>query len=464
MASRFETVPEDFLNHLRKSIPGFTIESDKHQFELARMGWIGINKANQHSYFVGAMTFQASDLDKTFGRSNFSAVNARINFFRRTADWSKAQKFTRGFFFSEHVRASITGYLALSPWADTTELLMDDGKAVKTIPPSISSKDKSGVTTRAWIAAKKLSPVKVDLEQLLKLKAELGAACDKWRVSEVAAGASSHPELADFERAIEMIGKVSRMAMTTVGGTSQIAHRYEEAQSGRLYPVGISLASVQTVIKDAALTGNWEYDISNCHFDILRQMASSYGFECPAILNYLEHKELTRNTLATQAGIKPLQAKTCLVALIYGARASEWHKNAIPRVIGPDAAKRLYALKLFKDLAREIEQSRKVILSKWARSPKGWLKNAFGKSISGSSKKAAQMAHLLQGVEAKALQAVINLHPHDIILVQHDGFVSCNQLSADALTDAIATATGYHLNLEERVLSFDAFKYFASRM
>lgn len=464
MASRFESIPEDFLNHLVTTIPGFGEESSQHQFELARMAWIGMTKSNQHSHVEHAMTFVYSDLDSAFGRSNFSKINSRLDFFYRTAGWSRSQKFTRGYFFSDQVRASIEGYLARSPWKSTTRLLMADGKALRSIPSAVASKDKAGVTTRAWVNAKGLNLVPVDLKALDRLKTELLTACEEWRTSIETVGATSYPELASFERVVNMIGKVSRLTMTEAAGADRMAHHYEEARSGRLYPIGISLASAQTVVKDAALTGNWEYDIANCHYAILAQMAEKSGHECPAIADYLERKDDTRSAIATQAGITVRQAKTCLVALMYGARASTWHENAIPTEIGVEAAERLYLSPVFKALTADIERARDVILSRCATTPKGWKVNAFGKAISGEGNKAQQMAHLLQGVEAKALQAVINSYPDDVILVQHDGFVSRKKLTVSEVNEAITTATGYCLVLEEKLLEVDAYGYFSSRM
>lgn len=463
MASRSEIVPEDFINHLRKSVPGFKEEQCEHQFELARMVWLGANKDRQHSHFKGYMTFSSVELEKKFGRSNFKKINARLNFFITTAYWSKVDHLTRGFQFGAEVSIAVTEYLALPPWETTTKLLMADGKSLKTVPAEILSKDKLDVTTRAWVNAKKLSPVKVDLNELLKLQKKFQTVCGQWRSSEDFESDAVYPVLDSCELAIKMIVRFRRMAMTGVAGIGHIVHHYQEAQSGRLYPLGISLASAQTVIKDAALTGNWEYDISNCHFAILVQMAATFDYACPAITDYLNNKAETRRVIAEAAGITVRQAKSCLVALLYGARASTWHENAIPRQIGKLAAERLYALPLFKDLQHDIQLARNVILSKCARSPKGGLKNAFGKSIPGTTKKEALIAHLLQGVEATALQAVINEHPDDIILVQHDGFVSSRPLDVGALSKAISAATGYDLKLEERRLAADPVAYFESR-
>jgi hypothetical protein len=464
MASRIETVPEDFLRHLIDTYPGFSAESYLHQFELARMAWIGLNKVNQHSQDKDAMFFHYQALDRAFGQSKFVPLNTRLGFFARSPGWLKVKGITRAYYFTDALRASIAEYLATAPWDSITHLLMADGKVLKTVPKAVAAKDKLGVTTTAWANGRSLNRVRVDLEALHRLKTELLDACAEWRLSADTAGVTSYPEMADFNRAVEMIGKVSCHAMTSAAGMHYIAHHYQEAQSGRLYPTGISLASAQTVVKDAALTGNWEYDISNCHYAIFAQMAAAFGYDCLAIADYLNDKDGTRKAVAMQAGITLRQAKTCLVAAMYGARASTWHENAIPREIGPLAAERLYLSAAFKGIQGDIASARNAILSGWAKTPKGALMNAFGKSIPGTAKPAQQMAHLLQGVEAKCLQAAINTYSDDIVLVQHDGFVSTRELDVDALGAAMTAATGYDLKLEGKCLKADAYKYFSSRM
>jgi hypothetical protein len=342
--------------------------------------------------------------------------------------------------------------------------MMADGKAVKTVPRAVASKDKSGVTTGAWGAAKKLRVVKVDLIALTTLKSELEAGCAALHKLEVDGDSAAAQSRANIERCIETIYKVSRLSMTDAAGEGFMAHHYEESDSGRLYPTGISLASAQTVVKDAALTGCWEYDISNCHYAILAQMSAKFGHACAAIDHYLKNKATIRADIAHQAGISVTAAKTCLVALMYGARSSTWHENAIPREIGEEAAVRLYASPVFMGLSNDIAKARAAILSKCRKTRTGSIVNAFGKSIPGTARQEQKMAHLLQGVEAKALQAVVNRCPDDIVLVQHDGFVSTARLDVGAISDAIFATTGYRLKLEERLMVADAQAYFESRI
>ncbi len=461
MPSRFETVPEDFLIHLRNTILGFSLESERHQFALARMAWIGLNKYNQHSRFKGCMTFTHKELEGAFGRAKFELVNRRLGMFQSTSNWYKDLHLTKGYSFAGDLRGSVAEYLTASPWPTTTRLMMTECKAVKKVPPAVASKDKSGVTTRAWGAAKKLNLVKVDLNSLAELKTVL----QEWVrfICEYEGELDVASLLAKLKRAVEAIGKVCRLAMTKAAGMGYMAHHYEESNSGRLYPTGISLASVQTLVKDAALTGCWEYDISNCHYAILAQMSAQFGHVCPTVEDYLKRKEQIRDDIADQAGISRKEVKTCLVALIYGARASTWHKNAIPEEIGKDAAERLYATPLFMGLSGDLAKARAVILSNCLKTRTGSVINAFGKSISSKSKPEQKMAHLLQGVEAKVLQAVVNSFSDDIVLVQHDGFVSATRLDVNMLSDAIFEATRYRLELVEKQLKADPDRYFADR-
>ena len=97
--------------------------------------------------------------------------------------------------------------------------------------------------------------------------------CKMHKEQSYSEGVYSFPELASIEAVIAMIMRVQVQSRTETAGLGFMAHRYAEADSGRLYPEGISLASVHGLVKEAALIGQWEYDISNCHFAITAQMA-----------------------------------------------------------------------------------------------------------------------------------------------------------------------------------------------
>ena len=147
-------------------------------------------------------------------------------------------------------------------------------------------------------------------------------------------------------------------------------------------------------------------------------------------------------------GLSESQAKTCLIALIYGARLSQRNEDAIPAAIGIQAAIALYAFPLFMAIKVDVTRARSVIIDQWERSRKR-LKNAYGKWISERESKAQILAHLLQGVEAKMLEAVRMIYPKEIELLQHDGFASSVKLDIGKMVQAIYDATGLHMAIEE---------------
>ena len=449
--------------HLQKTIPGFKREADSCQHALARMVWMGRTKRRRHPHFEEAMSFGYEELEDWFGRGQFTAINDRLGFFRVSDNWlfkleggvRTDDNFTKGYWFTDLVQASRDKYFDRR-WRKETRLLFIEGqilKAQKTLPAAFASTDTKGKATRISRVAKgskELRHVPVDLETLGRLRKWLTGIKREWLAGRAPHDlVTQYPSLVVIERLYELTSQVIRMAKTDVAGHGYIAQQYTESPSGRWYANGVNLQNSSSLIKEAALAGLWEYDFSNCHFDIIKQMAAEYGYQCKAIADYLANKKPTRQAIADQAGISVDQAKVCLLAIMYGARASTWHENAIPQEIGKEAADRLYEVDLFKGIVKDVARARSVILKKWPRTANGSLTNAYGKAISGTDKRARQLAHLIQGAEAKALMVAIDMHPNDLVLLQHDGFVATRKLYVPAITKAVLQATGYLLALEE---------------
>jgi hypothetical protein len=152
--------------------------------------------------------------------------------------------------------------------------------------------------------------------------------------------------------------------------------------------------------------------------------------------------------IASRVGITFEQAKVCLLAIMYGARANTFHENAIAEAIGTNAARRLFRDQVFRNIHEGIRQGRKIILD--AQPPsRGVIFNAVGKTISITKTAPERLAHLIQGVEASILKEVLDLHGADIVLLQHDGFASRKQLDTALLERIIHEKTGYRMRLEE---------------
>lgn len=444
-------IPGGFFEELRAHVTGFVAEPERNQWGLAQMAWEGSQKGRQHRTTPGAMSFSAQELDELFGRRKFQPLFRRVDFFQRSPGWSKNEGVTKAYWFSKEVRQALASYAGRSS-TEPEDLLYLSGsqmKVARSLPRAVASVGTKGraTSTADWSSAMGMNRVPVNVAMLESLQHWLQAhllALDLDRTDESLRWV--------LERLAALAGKLIRMSNTTLAGPGHIPQAYALAPSGRLYARGLNLQNAPKLIKEAALHRLWEYDFSNCHFTIVAQLAAKAGLPCPRIEHYLANKQLVRNEVAEGALITLDQAKRCLLALLYGAKASRLPSTAIPAEIGLDAADRLYALPVFQGLSLEIARARRVILDKWPRTANGSLTNACGRAISGKEKPSRQLAHLVQGVEAKALMTCVNTHPGDIVLMQHDGFTATRGLDCSRLQEALLRSTGLNLQVEERRL------------
>lgn len=463
--------PELLVKQLAKDVPGFKAEAKDVQAALAALVWIGPTKHRQHTVHDGYMSFHHTELAAAFSRQ-FNAINARLGFlevkdtYRFDSKAKATDTFTKGYRFSPIVRASREAFLAKKA-ARLSRLLDATGMGFRTAPNAVASTDMAGTPTTRWRAANtgdSLSLVPVDIEAMKFLQRDIRQKITTWRRIGHAPRDlwMDYPSLDYLLDLNDKTAQIIRMAHTDVAGRGRVLHRYVESDSGRLYAIGgASLQNAPAVIRQAALSARWDYDVENCHFAITAQMAKRAGFQCVAIKHYMENKKAVRAEIATAIGISIGQTKTCLLAVMYGARTTTWHENAIPQAIGQEKAELLNNLPLFANIAADVKLARNAILEHTKPNRQGGLFNAFGKSVKVKEKTPEQcLAHLIQGVEAAALEACIKLHPHEIILLQHDGFTATKPLSVEALESAIEAATGYELKLESELVLPDLARQF----
>lgn len=456
MAKRDDVVPEDLVIHLQRRIKGFKKEPVGIQMMLAKMIWVGGHKSKRHTQYEGAMSFTYQELYKAFGKGGFDEINKRLEMFDVTPNWSKDQGFTKAYWFTSKVQAARDEYFS-KVWRKVTRVLLLDGSVQKTLPRPIGSRasgaGKRKSMAKVWGKARMAPVVRVDRPTLQNLRKVLKQWIKDWQEGRRPQDLfMSYPNEEYLQYLVDMVAKILRMSHTDVAGHGCIAQQYQESPSGRLYGLGLTLQNAPELIKQAALSGLWEYDFICCHYAILDQMAAKHGFDCRAIKHYLTHTDEVRQTIADEVGIAMSQAKTCLVAILYGAKASLHPDDAIPDEIGVDAAKRLYQHPIFKALKDEVAKSRSAIIKAWPRSANGSLVNACGKAIKGDAKNPEILAHLLQGVEAAALRSVFDAHPGEIVLLQHDGFTAHSKLDLKSLETLVHQATGYQLHLTVKQL------------
>lgn len=446
--SRGELLPASFLHHLSKHVAGFARLSPQVRHDLAYLAWIDGSWRQRHSTLDGYMTIHYRDLYRRFGRTGFNAANTAVPMFEVTRQWWSGHGLTRGYKLTAEVAAIKSAYLRARN-VRMTHMMQSDGKRMRTIPDAVAAKDVEGRTETVWRNAKVVSKVPVDLDRLRLLQDRLVRLQD-----DIEAGrgtADMFIGMRDLDTVrwyCDALGQVLRLAKTTVADSGHIPTRYIVGKTGRLYARGISLQTVPRMVRKVALHGMWDYDIENCHYAIFKQLAARFGYDAQAIAAYLASKKATRQGIADRVGITYDEVKTCLLAIMYGARQSSRDVDAIPEAIGKDAALRLYADPVFAELLRDIRTGRQTIL---AAHPKGrtTLTNAVGLKIRLADPAEERLAHLIQGIEAQALRAAQATYPDDIVLLMHDGWVSLTRLDVPRMVAVMRAATGYEFDLSE---------------
>ena len=440
---------KSFINALGRGVPSFNKLSLVHQTRMAHLVWHSDNKRRAHKKHEKHMSITYQELATGFGRGGFKLINDALNIFTVTSNWSQSEKQTKGYKLSLPVQDIKEKYLAKTR-AKIERLITADGNAMQTLPNSMASKGLDGVTATAWRETKLLNAIPVDLEKMKELHTLLE------RMSKPGTGYlffPNDPDAVDYR--YEYLGKLIKMGHTDVAGRGYVAHRYAEGATGRLYAQGVSLQTAPRLVRKAALHGLYDYDIENCHFAIFSQLARRYGYDCESIEYYLSHKRNIRAGLAESVGITIQEAKTCLLAVMYGASLSTWEDCAIPEVIGQTKAKLLFADTRFKGIADDIKNGTEHILNGWPNR-RTTLLNAMGKKIRLSEPPRIKLAHIIQGLEAVALRAAICLYPDDIVLPMHDGFVSKRKLDVSQIEQVMYEATGIRLEVSSKVMDLPA--------
>ena len=348
-----ESVPQSFQHMLANSVPGFMHEPPHVQAGLALMIWQVATKRRQHKEWFGYSSFYCIWLEQLFGRGKFQHINSRVKIFNVTPNWDITKHLTKGYALLPWVQCLVNQYL--SSTGEAEELIDSQGRHRRKLPRAIASKDSNGVTICTWKGSSLVNKTPVDIDRLECLL--------------------SSPAYGDDEPLHRSIlGKLVRLANTKVAGRGNVPTRYVEAQSGRLYQLGVGLQNAPRHIRHVALHGMYEYDFANCHYTILFQLMQRYGLHLPHIAHYLLHKREVRTEIAQAIGLSIDEVKECLIALLYGARASTSDETAIAQLITPAAAKRLFQHSAFAGLKGEVKAARKRILRRWPKA-RGHIRN-----------------------------------------------------------------------------------------
>ncbi len=90
----------------------------------------------------------------------------------------------------------------------------------------------------------------------------------------------------------------------------------------------------------------------------------------------------------------------------------------------------------------------------------GWGGFALNAASSDPRAKAVATSTMYDMTRVVAESYAIDMHPNDLVLLQHDGFVSTRKLYVPAITKAVLQATGYLLELEESQIQVNPDAHF----
>lgn len=434
-------VPEIAITALLQARPGVAAESQSAQQGLAMLCWYATLHRRRHRDDPGALWVRSLELDGRFGRGEFRRVNDRHKIFEIGAVWSTDT--TRAYRMRFDLEGTFSEALAASALSsdELIRLIRPDGRIVRTARSIIAALVPEGGARLLEYA-----PINIDaLKQLDGVLEEAQHAPGPRRASLLAALCLAEGK--DLKRVRDNLHRVLIESRTTLGGRGRLLHEYRPCETGRLFAQGVNLQSVDRIIKIFALRGFFEFDFSNCHLTIFEQLAARRGVECGVVRRYLQQKKAVRSALAERIGITHDEIKSCLIALAYGARQSVRPADAIPDIIGVEAAKRLYCDPFVSELIRELQKGREANL-RALPVMRGRIINALGLPISSKASKAKRMAHILQGIETQSLLAIVRAYPDEILLLEHDGFVARQALDVGELERLVRGVTGIAMRLE----------------
>jgi hypothetical protein len=458
---RSEVAP-DFREMLCRLRPELANESESVRAAFAYIVWYARIKGRRHSNCPGAFFLSYKELDVLFGRGRFAHLNQRLQIVEVVREWLPRQsacdylpcEATRAYRLVSDIADALRGYIDSLRNA-VVPLIHTSGRRCLTPPQAIAPKKRDGSPRKVWRGVKLRNRTPLNLDGLESLRASLSH-IERHGWSSTGECAPLGPaEQEHVRRLCEDTESIIFWGSTQAAGRGFLAHRYVEADNGRLTAIGVNLQSCWGVIRRAAFQGLWDLDISNCHLTIIEQLARERGVHCHEIRRYLAHKKPLREQLAWRHLLGLDEVKQCLIAIVYGAYVSSDADYAIGDLIGSFRASTFINDPDVRGIAEDVKKARRAILKSWPRGRRR-LHNAAGGSIllvdpeTGKEATAAQMlACIVQGIEAMMLRAVVREYGKHIVLVQHDGFTSEIPLDIARIEALIQRETGFEVAVEQ---------------
>ena len=453
-------IDESWLIMLRKGIKGFTALPYKEQFHLAELILASDKKRWKHYRYPDACAIPYQDLYRRFGRGRFEQINGDLGIFLSSGNWQSEKGEGRAYWLTHKVNSIREKYLKLAHKQYEGRFIYENNTYMRKAPKAITAKDYRGTTARNKNQITSLTPVNAEnLQSYSKvLSHSIETMRDSYHTRDLFMPANPGQVIKKAKERLNYIQKLLIWTKTDIGKNRYLLHRYVENKTGRLYAIGsVNLQNAPREVRQAALQGFYDYDIENCHYSLFHQLAQQAGYQTPAIEHYLAKKTTVRQQIASDIG-KPVDlVKKCLLAVIYGAEASEYWKAAIPRYLGLHHAGLFHGHDRVMALSDELSAGRRAIVKHHKPSRMGNVRNAMRRNIKATEPDKKILAHLLQGIESKILEIARELYQDSIILMQHDGFTSQAKLDYSRLINTVKRRLGFRIEMSEELLQIPSY-------
>ena len=419
------------------------------------IGWVTNGKAQIHVKHVGFYKLWSKERKQYFPRDVKPFHDAVEGLMIINHHYDMLKKQTKAYAPTEAASAIITPHLHKA--IDITKpLLSMSGRKITRPGNAIHSRDANNNNRVIQGNVASLQPVNRDNVRLLSIRAKQAIhSLRRGHTSEIIRSNL----VGEWER-IDFLNRVSNGCEAVLGLSSiegypgQMPNYYREATSGRLIGQGIHLQSVQREVKEAALAGQYDYDIVNCHITLAAQLGKREGLDTSLLEWYMSVKADEREfaLLADELDTETSQIKQAMLALTYGASLSMYYECAIPQILFESTLEFISHPEI-KGFNKQIKDIRRAVVRNTKQRGFGERKqliNHLGKSmLVGSKSNDSLFSHVLQGYEAEMLQSAIALYGDKISLLSHDGFVVKEQIDVKPLISRYHEATGLNIEMKE---------------
>lgn len=402
-------LPHSWLQHVSKHCAGSL--SDDHRREISHVLW-AIHQRREHRTDPLAKSIGFKELDARFGVGLGYAVLQKSGFFQVGEDWKKGKKegYTREIKLTDYGQRTLDDYF-------------DQEQQTETPKQRATAKPQTTIPTRNNFRIR--PQVQVNVDALKALAAETDNPHQR-----TAANQLTH----------------------CTDDNNCLTQYYTEHRGGRLFiHAAANLQNAPSAVRDAALAGFYDYDLKNCYPTIYGAVAERLQIRTPTLNHYLTHRDELLNQIARQMKCEPGQIKAGLLALqhfagVNGVIEATGKRDQTP--FTEKQAKRFLTLPKVKRIRAEFKRVGNAWIAEASSKPGKYLVNDYGKGCDRKQPARKLISHLLQGIEAVAIEAVREVYSNQIALLQHDGFVTTTKINQGYVEKLIRLATGVRFQLK----------------